>query len=381
VALYAMLMAVASNQQSAMMAPTELLAEQHHASIARVLARSKVRVELLTGSTPTLERESILSRAASGEIDILIGTHSLLTSSVRFASLAVAVIDEQHRFGVSQRAAMRSKSDDATLTPHVIVMTATPIPRTLAITLFGDLDISTISELPPGRQAITTRVVGSEKRDEVYAWVRTRLDTGEQAYIVAPAIEPTGTRAAPTLEDDDDADRMTRDETPDKPLPPLLDVRTLAERLESKEFTGKRVAVLHGRLRRSTREAIMERFRAGQIDALVATTVIEVGVDVPNASVMVVENAERFGLAQLHQLRGRVGRGSTKSACILIADAITEESRARLDAIASTPIRSAALPRCRSLTRSRSAQAGAARCRRVDRPFSAPRRSGRSPLA
>jgi ATP-dependent DNA helicase RecG len=337
IALYAMLMAVGSGQQAALMAPTELLAEQHLASIERLLKGSKVRVELLTGATTPIERESILSRAASGEIDILIGTHSLLTSSVRFNSLAVAVIDEQHRFGVSQRAAMRSKSGDAALTPHVLVMTATPIPRTLAITLFGDLDISTIAELPPGRQAITTRVVGSEKRAEVYAWVRTRIDAGEQAYIVAPAIEPASARATPTLEDDAEPADIAPDASSGTPaLPPLLDVRSLAERLESQELAGKRVAVLHGRLRRSTREAIMERFRAGHIDALVATTVIEVGVDVPNASVMVVENAERFGLAQLHQLRGRVGRGSAKSACVLIADPATEEARARLDAIAST---------------------------------------------
>ncbi len=339
VALYAMLMAVAGGggSQAAMMAPTELLAEQHFASIDRTLRGSKVRVELLTGTTGAGERESILSRVASGEVDILVGTHALLTSAVRFANLAVAVIDEQHRFGVSQRAALRSKGagggGDGDLTPHVLVMTATPIPRTLAITLFGDLDISTISALPPGRSPIATRVVTPEKRDEVYAWVRTKVDEGAQAYVVAPAIE-RASGGTPGLEDADEADFAP----PRAEGAPgvLVDVRSLAERLEGKELAGGRVAVLHGRLKRPTREAIMERFRAGQIDVLVATTVIEVGVDVPNASVMVVENAERFGLAQLHQLRGRVGRGSAKSACVLIGEATTDDARARLEAIAST---------------------------------------------
>jgi ATP-dependent DNA helicase RecG len=325
VALYCMLMAVAAGQQAALMSPTEILAEQHYLSISRMLKGSKVTVELLTGATPAADRESILGRVASGEIDILLGTHALLTESVRFHALGVAVIDEQHRFGVHQRALLRSKGEATKearrLTPHVIVMTATPIPRTMAISLFGDLDISTIEGLPPGRKGVTTRVVSTEKREEVYAWVRERLDKGEQAYFVVPAIE----RAADAVGADGGAE-------------PLADVRTLVKRLEEGALKGTRVAALHGRLRPSTREHIMERFRSGLIDALVATTVIEVGVDVPSATVMVVEDADRFGLAQLHQLRGRVGRGKAKSYCVLIAppEPKTPGAEQRLGVMAAT---------------------------------------------
>ena len=318
VALYAMLLAVTAGHQAALMAPTEILAEQHEASIRAMLAGSRVRVELLTGATEG--REVLLSRLVRGEVDILVGTHALLTEDVRFASLAVAVIDEQHRFGVHQRATLRQKATGGgsgldNQTPHVIVMTATPIPRTLAITLFGDLDISTISGLPPGREPISTRVVGPEKRDEVYGFVRTRLDAGEQAFIVVPTIDAGDAIAEERLED----------------------VRSLVRRLEAGRLAGKRVAALHGRLRRDTRDSIMERFRAGRIDAVVATTVIEVGVDVPNATLMVVENADRFGLAQLHQLRGRVGRGERKSVCILVSsEQVTPEAQSRLEAMGAT---------------------------------------------
>jgi len=308
VALYAMLLAVARGHQAALMAPTEILAEQHHGSIREMLRDSRVRVELLTGATPASEREAIVGAAGRGEVDLLIGTHALLTESVRFASLGVAVIDEQHRFGVHQRARLRSKSDDPGSAPHVLVMTATPIPRTLAITLFGDLDVSTIEGLPPGRQPVRTRVVGPAQADEVYRWIRSRVDDGEQAYVVVPAIDSS-----------DDG---------------IADVRTHARDLEAGPLAGARVALLHGRLKRATRERVMERFRAGLIDVLVATTVIEVGVDVPNATVMVIENAERFGLAQLHQLRGRVGRGTKRSACVLIGEATTPEARERLDVVA-----------------------------------------------
>jgi ATP-dependent DNA helicase RecG len=337
VALYAMLLAVASDQQAALMAPTEILAEQHFSSISGMLRGSKVRVELLTGGTPQSERESILGRCALGEVDILIGTHALLTENVQFRALGVAIVDEQHRFGVEQRAMLRSKGerdgeterrrdkenrkllrgaaeDSREYTSHVLVMTATPIPRTLGIALFGDLDISTIAQLPPGRQKVQTRVVGPEKRGEVYTWLRERLDKGDQAFIVVPAI-----------------DRAATDETGE-----AADVRSVMQRLEDGELAGKRIAALHGRLARATREHIMERFRLGLIDCLVATTVIEVGVDVPNATIMIIEQAERFGLAQLHQLRGRVGRGSKKSYCVLIGDAVTEDARQRLEAIAAT---------------------------------------------
>ncbi len=317
VALYAMLMAVASTQQGALMAPTELLAEQHALSIGAMLEGTGVRTALLTGSTPAPDRRSILARLESGEIDILIGTHALLTESVRFANLAVAIIDEQHRFGVHQRAHLRAHStaieegpDDA-VTPHVLVMTATPIPRTLGMTLFGDLDVSTITALPPGRTPIRTRVVGPEKRPDVYTWLNGKLEEGDQAYVVVPAIEDSG------------------DEGP-------TNLRRLLKQLENGPLMGRRIAALHGKLKRDTREHVMARFRSGLIDCLVATTVIEVGVDVPNATVMVIEDADRFGLAQLHQLRGRVGRGEKPSVCVLIADPTTDDGRKRLDAMAGS---------------------------------------------
>ncbi len=314
IALYAMLMAVASGHQAALMAPTELLAEQHGASISRMLEGSDVKTALLTGSLSASERADIAAALADGSIDILIGTHAVLTESVSFKSLAVAIIDEQHRFGVHQRATLRTKGtaeeDDGGLTPHVLVMTATPIPRTIALSLFGDLDVSTIRGLPPGRTPITTRVVSHDDSDEVYGFVRERVESGDQAYVVVPAIDAAG----------DD----------------VRDLRTVQARLEGGPLKDLRVAALHGRLKRATREHIMHRFRAGQIDVLIATTVIEVGVDVPNATVMVVEQAERFGLAQLHQLRGRVGRGQKRSVCVLIGDPQTPDGQARLGVMGET---------------------------------------------
>ncbi|MCH8316408.1 MAG: ATP-dependent DNA helicase RecG, partial [Planctomycetes bacterium] len=310
VALYAMLMAVASKHQAAMMAPTELLAEQHFASISEMLSGARVSIELLTGSLTVAEKKSVLARLVSGEIDILIGTHALLTETVRFHSLAVAVIDEQHRFGVHQRAMLRVKSDEATSAPHTLVMTATPIPRTLSLTLFGDLDVSTIRGLPPGRKPVITKYVSQSQADDVYAYVAKRLAQGEQAYVVVPVV--------------DESDRG------------LKDVHSHLENLEKGHFRGRRLASLHGRVDRDQREQTMKRFRAGEIDALVATTVIEVGVDVPNASVMLIEHADRFGLAQLHQLRGRIGRGSRSSLCVLLADPVTDDAKARLEVIATT---------------------------------------------
>ncbi len=313
VALYAMLLAVASGQQASLMAPTEILAEQHFASIGGILANSRTRVELLTGSTSQPERERIVASLAEGTIDILIGTHALLTDTVQFKSLAVAVIDEQHRFGVSQRASLRAQAtrggEGGGVTPHVLVMTATPIPRSLALTLFGDLDISVIQGLPPGRQPITTSVRSSQERRAAYADLSARIAQGQQGYVVVPAVDPVQDPTTST---------------------PLVDVATAQRALDNAYIPGRRTAVLHAQLPRSVREAVMERFRSGVIDALVATTVIEVGVDVPNASIMIVEQADRFGLAQLHQLRGRVGRGSASSVCYLIADPVTPEGRARL---------------------------------------------------
>ncbi len=375
VALYALLMAVADGHQGTLMAPTELLAEQHFLSISRMLKDSSVRVELVTGAMGEAERSSALWRLARGQTDIAIGTHALLGKDVRFKSLAVAVVDEQHRFGVEQRAGLRERSesnvgetraDDAALwekpvpspdsqrgtgvppvsigssdpaqagrlchdkpperalSPHMIVMTATPIPRTLALTLLGDLDVSTIESMPPGRKPIITRVVPPEKSGEVYAYVRERVDAGDQAYIVVPAIDsgksPFGPRG------DDETERTVND------------LRTLQAKLEApgSPLADKRLAAIHGRLSRASREQVMGRFRAGEIDALIATTVIEVGVDVPNATVIVVEHAERFGLAQLHQLRGRVGRGGKRGICVLIGDTSTPDAAARLSAMAKT---------------------------------------------
>jgi ATP-dependent DNA helicase RecG len=315
VALYAMLLATASGHQASLMAPTEILAEQHLASIAAMLTGSRVRVELLTGGTPQGERDAILAGIARGEVDILIGTHALLSDDVRFKSLALAIIDEQHRFGVSQRATLRAGASDEATTPHVLVMTATPIPRSLAMTLFGDLDISTIHGLPPGRAPIATRVVSSHDRRQAYDELAARVAQGQQGYIVAPAIEPGQVGSGGTV---------------------LADVRTLHKALEDHVLPGKRVGVLHGDLKRATREATMERFRLGQIDAIVATTVIEVGVDVPNATIMIVEQADRFGLAQLHQLRGRVGRGDKAGVCYLVADPTTEGGEARLRVLEDT---------------------------------------------
>lgn len=312
VALYAMLGATAAKRQAAMMAPTELLAEQHFASLSRMLQGSDVRIALLTGSMPESERAGVLAALSSGDVDIAVGTHALLTERVRFSDLAVAVIDEQHRFGVHQRAALRSKMDDARLVPHTLVMTATPIPRTLSLAFFGDLDVSTISGLPPGRQPVATRVVPPERDNEVYEFVRERIDKGQQAYVVVPAIDDSGASG-------------------------LRDVQSMVKRLESGPLAGKRIASVHGRLKRDTRERRMERFRSGVIDCLVATTVIEVGVDVPNASVMVIEHAERFGLAQLHQLRGRVGRSAgVRAACVLIAEPTTPDAQRRIEAIRTT---------------------------------------------
>lgn len=312
VALYAMLMAVVNRQQSVLMAPTEILAEQHFMSISDMLKESSVRIALLTGTLTASERQSVLGRAASGDLDIVIGTHALLSDKVDFKRLAVAVIDEQHRFGVEQRATLRERGEATRgLVPHTLIMTATPIPRTLSITLFGDLDVSVIHGLPPGRSPVVTRVVGDDKVLDVYGYVAERLRNGEQAYVVLPAIDDSTSGG-------------------------LKDVRSRAKWLEEGPLSEFRIATMHGRLKRDSRARIMERFRQQKIDILVATTVIEVGVDVPNASVMIVEHAERFGLSQLHQLRGRVGRGDRKSLCVFIGDPTTDDAQKRLDAIAAT---------------------------------------------
>lgn len=325
VALSAMLRAIAHGHQAALMAPTELLAEQHYLSITEMLKGSTTRIELLTGSMPADQRAAVVGMIGRGEVDLVVGTHSLVSDSVGFHSLAVAIIDEQHRFGVEQRAKLRVKGGDEHLeeTPHVIVMTATPIPRTIGLTIFGDLDISTIEHLPMGRKPITTKWVGPEKRSVVYGWLAEKIRDGQQAFIVVPAIEPGGKTTA-TLHGDG---RVVGGKGPTRNL------RDLMKELEGGELNGLKIAAMHGKLKRATREKIMHRFRAGEIDCLIATTVIEVGVDVPNAAVIVIEDADRFGLAQLHQLRGRVGRGELASVCVLVAEPRTEDGTARLQAM------------------------------------------------
>lgn len=326
VALYAMLLAVAANKQAALMTPTELLAEQHHRSIRAMLKGASVNVALLTGgqsAAGSKERQALLDEIASGAVDIVIGTQALVTDAVRFKDLAVAVVDEQHRFGVMQRARMREAGDTdergRKRVPHHLVMTATPIPRTLSLTIFGDLDVSTITDKPLGRIPADNRVVKPGQAPEVYNYLKTRLARGEQAYVVVPAIDSA---------DDQGGSNTTG----------LRSVADTAKMLRQVLGEGFKVAEVHGRLSRDEREAVMADFRAGKTHVLVATTVIEVGVDVPNASVMIIEHAERFGLAQLHQLRGRIGRGasSRRPLCVFIAEPTTDDAIARMEAIAST---------------------------------------------
>lgn len=308
VALYAMLTAVAHGAQAALLAPTEILAEQHLEVITKMLAETRVRIAGVTGGMRVADRAVVRQGLASGAFDIAVGTHALMGADITFKNLALTIIDEQHRFGVEQRAALRAKGPQGDAVPHTLVMTATPIPRTLALSFFGDLDISSLRGRLPGRTAATTRVMPSSRAAEVYAWLRSRIQRGEQAFVVVPAI--------------DESQRG------------LKDVASHAQALRENELQGYRVGQLHGRMKQSESEGVMDEFRLGKIDVLVATVVIEVGVDVSNATVMVVEHAEQFGLAQLHQLRGRVGRGGKPGYCVLIGDPTSDVARARLDAIA-----------------------------------------------
>jgi ATP-dependent DNA helicase RecG len=306
-ALYAALVAVANRKQVAMIAPTEILAEQHYESLRRYLADSRVRFCLLTGGTPTAERKKIIEGIANGKIGIAVGTHALLEEKIEFNDLGLAIVDEQHKFGVLQRAAVLAKGR----TPHYMVMTATPIPRTLALTVFGDLDVSVLDEMPPGRRPVTTKAVPPDRREEAYAFIRRRLDAGEQAFFVYPLVE----------EDRSDDIKAATEES---------------ERLAVGPFDGYSVGLLHGQMPPHHKDDIMRRFREAGIQLLVATVVVEVGLDVPNATVMVIEHAERFGLAQLHQLRGRIGRGSKPGFCLLFADAATEEAKKRIEIMTRT---------------------------------------------
>jgi ATP-dependent DNA helicase RecG len=310
VALHALLCAVEAGHQGAFMAPTETLAEQHLETIAR-LAGGLARVELLTARLTAAERRAALARIAAGEAQVVVGTHALLQEDVSFRSLAVVVVDEQHRFGVSQRDELARRNAGAGTAPHTLYMTATPIPRTLALTFYGDLDVTLIGGSPAGRRPVVTRLVPESKRALGYGLVRKQLDKGRQAYVVCPLIDESEALATAAA---------------------LAE----AERLRDGELHGYRLAVLHGQLKTAEREVAMAAFKAGEIDVLVATSVIEVGVDVPNATVMVVEGAERFGLAQLHQLRGRVGRGRYRSYCLLFADTAAGRSDDRLRAVLQT---------------------------------------------
>ncbi|MFA4837474.1 MAG: ATP-dependent DNA helicase RecG, partial [Dehalococcoidia bacterium] len=307
VAAAAMLLAVASGHQSALMAPTEILAEQHFQNIRRLLGDSGIRIGLLTGGTGAQEKRELHRRIADGEIDILIGTHALIQKKVDFKNLGIAVVDEQHRFGVMQRLELQQKGTS----PHVLVMSATPIPRTLALTLYGDLDVSLIDELPPGRREIKTRWLSPKQRQSGYAFVRKQVKEGRQAFIICPLVEESESIEAKAA-------------------------ITEHERLSSEVFPDLKLGLLHGRMSSAEKEEVMHRFRDGQIDVLVSTSVVEVGVDVPNATVMLVEGADRFGLSQLHQFRGRVWRSSYQGYCLLFSDNPSPEGRERLLIMEST---------------------------------------------
>ena len=308
VAAACMWFAAQNGWQSALMAPTEILARQHYENLSPLFARFGLTCALLTGSTRTARRREILEQLQDGTLTVCIGTHALLTEDVVYHRLGLVVTDEQHRFGVNQRSALGEKAEN----PHMLVLSATPIPRTLALVIYGDLDVSIINELPPGRQKVDTFAVGERYRARINAFIRKQVAEGHQVFIVCPLVGD-----ADTVPDERKA------------------VTAYAENLRQL-FSELRIAVLHGRMKPREKESVMADFAAGESDILVSTTVVEVGVDVPNANTMVVENAERFGLSQLHQLRGRVGRGSAKSYCILLSDSDSEETRRRLKVMTQT---------------------------------------------
>jgi ATP-dependent DNA helicase RecG len=307
VAVYAMLVGVANRLQSAILAPTEVLAEQHYLTLSNMLRGSDVSIELFTGRTKRQDRASRLKALADGQIHLAVGTQALIQEDVGFANLGLVVVDEQHKLGVRQRAVLKSKG----LSPHYLVMTATPIPRTLALSYFADFDVTVIDQLPPGRQPIDTRWLRSSQAAKAYDFICKQVEAGRQAYIVLPQIDDDGLGEAKS-------------------------VLKESERLAKGPLAALRVAVLHGQMSTDDKQATMTAFRDRQTDVLVATTVIEVGIDVPNATVIVIDNAERFGLSQLHQLRGRVGRGSDMSYCLLISDGGNESTESRLRAMTRT---------------------------------------------
>jgi ATP-dependent DNA helicase RecG len=314
IAAAAMFVAAANGAQAAMLAPTQILAEQHHRSLSKLLGNltrpdgRPLEVALLTGRVTGGAREAILAALSAGEVDILVGTTALIQDAVEFANLGLVVVDEQHRFGVEQRGALRNRGD---VQPHLLVMSATPIPRSLALTLYGDLDLSIIDEMPPGREPIKTKWFRPRERERVYGFMRHEAQAGRQAFVVYPLVEESE----------------------------KLNVGAAVsehERLQTEVFPDLRLALLHGRMTGQEKDEVMRAFAAGEYDVLVSTTVIEVGIDVPNASVIMIEDAERFGLAQLHQLRGRIGRGEHKSYCALVSKAEGAEAAERLRALEAT---------------------------------------------
>jgi ATP-dependent DNA helicase RecG len=314
----ALVVAAANGYQGAIMAPTEILAEQHYRTLSDLLgkvkfaARGPLRIELLTGSLSGRGRREALEALAAGDVDVAVGTHALIQEGVSFKKLGVTVVDEQHRFGVMQRAALRERAANGGYqTPHLLVMSATPIPRTLALTFFGDLDVSVIDELPPGRQPVSTRWVPPDERQDAYDFIRAQVREGRQAFVVCPLVEES--QALQTKAATQEYEMLSRDVFPDL-----------------------RLALLHGRMPAAEKDRVLSAFRAGAYDILVATTVIEVGIDIPNATVMLVDGADRFGLAQLHQLRGRVGRGAGQSYCLLLAEEPSEGARERLQVLERT---------------------------------------------
>ncbi len=306
VAAYALVLTVQSGFQGVIMAPTEVLARQHYIGLSELLMPLGINISLLVGGIDVEAKKRLAAEIGEGKIDIVVGTHAVIQESVRFKKLGLAVIDEQHKFGVTQRAALKQKGYN----PHILVMTATPIPRTLALTVYGDLDISIIRELPKGRKPIATYWVEESKRSEAYNFVKEEIGGGRQAYVVCPMIEGTGAQVSGAEE--------------------------IFKKLKNEIFSSYEVGLLHGRMNSKDKENVMKDFKKGKIKVLVSTIVIEVGIDVANATVMLIENAERFGLAQLHQLRGRVGRGTHESYCILLSDPKTEEASERLRAIEGT---------------------------------------------
>ena len=320
VAAYAVWLAANSGWQSALMAPTEVLARQHYQNLSALFEPIGIRVTLLTGALGAKARREARELVELGVAQLVIGTHALISEGVRFKNLALVITDEQHRFGVAQRSALAAKGAIPGVAPHVLVMSATPIPRTLALMIYGDLDVSVIDQLPPGRTPVETYVVGEDKRARMYQFVRRLVGEGRQAYIICPAVEEA-------------------QESDDPLAPPPMDlkaVKVYARQLQEEIFPDLRVDFLHGKMRPKEKDAVMAAFAAGQTQVLVSTTVVEVGVDVPNAALIIIENAERFGLSQLHQLRGRVGRGEHQSYCVLITPNRSEATRQRLKTLAGT---------------------------------------------